>query len=381
MKKVALALALVTLLSACRAAPIEVPTAEQAAQAVVVGQRDADDYTSLTGEMLEGHLTRACGLEGLWEVGAAWKAAGTDPREVVVVSVAEEADVETAILALGDYLTARKADFFGYDPEGYALLEEALLLTRGNMAALLICTDAAAASEAFGQAEVQAVAPQPPMDMGGFTPFDPPNEVDMQLYDSAAVLGAWARKDPTGLEAEDARLYAAAQAALESSLTEGMTDFEKELALHDYLVTHGRYDDQSRDNAAHLGRYRNNDPYGMLVEGYGICLGYATAFQLLMDMAGVECITVVGASADSTSDHAWNMVRLDGEWYCVDPTWNDSMQNPQERTARERAGAYHQYFNVTSQRMRDTNHQWEYEAVPEATAQRFSWDGQSPLPT
>ena len=47
--------------------------------------------------------------------------------------------------------------------------------------------------------------------------------------------------------------------------------------------------------------------------------------QLLMDLAGVECITVVGASSGSTSDHAWNMVRLEGEWYCVDPTWDDQV--------------------------------------------------------
>jgi len=95
--------------------------------------------------------------------------------------------------------------------------------------------------------------------------------------------------------------------------------FQKELAIHDWLVEWGEYDQTVYDDPDHAGREGNRDPYGMLVGGYGICLGYATTFQLLMDLAGVECITVVGASFQSTSDHAWNMVRLDGEWYR--PPW------------------------------------------------------------
>ena len=31
-----------------------------------------------------------------------------------------------------------------------------------------------------------------------------------------------------------------------------------------------------------------NEPYGPLIEGKGVCLGYAETFRLLMDMAGVE---------------------------------------------------------------------------------------------
>ena len=117
----------------------------------------------------------------------------------------------------------------------------------------------------------------------------------------------------------------------------------------------------------------------MLVGGYGICLGYATTFQLLMDLAGVECITVVGASYGSTSDHAWNLVRLEGEWYAVDPTWNDPTGG--ENVAGE-AGSrlHHRYFNVTSDYLRDTDHQWDYLSVPEATGTRFYWDGTGPLP-
>jgi transglutaminase/protease-like cytokinesis protein 3 len=135
----------------------------------------------------------------------------------------------------------------------------------------------------------------------------------------------------------------------------------------------GAYDTTVYDRRTPQGQADNTDPYGMLVGGYGICLGYATTFQLLMDLAGVECITVVGAAADSTEDHAWNMVRLEGEWYCVDPTWDD---NSHDTSVKSR----HRYFNVTSDHMAQTNHQWDYENTPEAIATRFRWDGTGPLP-
>ena len=115
------------------------------------------------------------------------------------------------------------------------------------------------------------------------------------------------------------------------------------------------------------------------MEGYGICLGYATTFQLLMDLAGVECITVVGASYGSTSDHAWNLVRLEGEWYGVDPTWNDPA-SWEDVPESDWDWTHHRHFNVTSDSLRQSNHQWDYLNVPEAEGTRFFWNGSGPLP-
>lgn len=48
-----------------------------------------------------------------------------------------------------------------------------------------------------------------------------------------------------------------------------------------------------------------------------VCEGYAKAFKLLCDRIGVPCITV------TSSNHMWNMVYVDGQWYHMDCTWND----------------------------------------------------------
>ena len=62
-------------------------------------------------------------------------------------------------------------------------------------------------------------------------------------------------------------------------------------------------------------------PYGGLADRAAVCLGYAAAFQPLMDMSGVECVTIVGAVLNSTGDHAWGYA------------------NTPEATAEDRGGA------------------------------------------
>ena len=220
----------------------------------------------------------------------------------------------------------------------------------------------------------------PDLDISGFVPFDPPNEHDMSLYDTAAIHAAWTGGDVSGLSEKDAAVLERCREIFASCITDGMTAFERELALHDYLVAWGEYDQTVYDARTPQGRADNTNPYGMLTGGYGICLGYATTFQLLMDLAEVECITVVGASSDSTGDHAWNMVRLEGEWYCVDPTWDDPSGDYTGVDPSWMTRMNHRYFNVTSDHMRRTNHQWDYRNVPEAVSIRFFWDGTGELP-
>lgn len=96
-----------------------------------------------------------------------------------------------------------------------------------------------------------------------------------------------------------------------SVLTDDMGDYDKALALHDYLVRSCRYDEEA-PAAAHTA-------YGALVQGAAVCDGYARAYAALLERAGVACL-VVGSTA---MDHVWNLVQLDGAWYHVDVTWDD----------------------------------------------------------
>lgn len=65
---------------------------------------------------------------------------------------------------------------------------------------------------------------------------------------------------------------------------------------------------------------------GSLVDGDCVCEGYAKAFSLLCNLAGVPTFMVTGDATNSsgnTEAHAWNLVQLNGSWYYMDATWND----------------------------------------------------------
>lgn len=358
---------------------IETPQETMAglARTILDSQDDGDEYGLLSGEDTGFYLTELYGVPGD-TMGLVYTVGGVDAREIAVLYTSGG---ENAAPALETYRGSRHGDFFGYAPDQAQLAQEGLVLENGGWAVLLLCSDPETAQEALDRDYPGlALWPYDPneeaydwtqyYDERGWRIFDPPNNFDMTLYDTAAIRAAFASGDEGGLSEKDAAILGKCREILAACVTEEMTDVQRELALHDWLVQNcfGRYDRTVYDPRTPRGREDNQNPYGLLVKGYGICLGYATSFQLLMDLAGVECSTVVGAASSSSQDHAWNMVKLDGEWYCVDVTWDSSYQTTQNR---------HRYFNVTSDYMRQTDHQWDYDNTPEATATAYSWDNLS----
>lgn len=113
-------------------------------------------------------------------------------------------------------------------------------------------------------------------------------------------------------------------------ITDGMTDREKELAINQYLCEHIVYDEDALENAEENNFTEIDDKfndsftaYGALIEGKCVCAGYAAAFKLLAEKAGLECIVVTGF-LDGSLSHAWNKVKIDDEWQIVDSTNNDN---------------------------------------------------------
>lgn len=148
------------------------------------------------------------------------------------------------------------------------------------------------------------------------------------------------------------KLYETVKNILGTVITEHMTDYEKELALHDYLITHCRYSkDTLQDSESDIYR-----AYGALVNQDAVCNGYAEALQLLFMCVGIRSEFVIG-TADGI-DHAWNLVELDGKWYHLDATWDDPMPDQGDDTL-------HAYFNVTDEIMA-VNHSWQKKDYPTA---------------
>ena len=119
------------------------------------------------------------------------------------------------------------------------------------------------------------------------------------------------------------------------NVTPTMSDYEIELFFHDYICKNTVYSDKSE------GGYT---AYDALLQGHAVCEGYARAMQLLLQRAGIPSYLVTGSSRRPNSDaiegHMWNVVRIGGQNYYLDVTWDD-MNISGFNTVQ------HTYFNLT----------------------------------
>ncbi len=92
------------------------------------------------------------------------------------------------------------------------------------------------------------------------------------------------------------------------NVNDSMDDFQKVMAVHDYMVFHYEYDTSLEENTIKI-----------MTEKIGVCQSYALAFKHVMNTIGIDC-TFVPSDA---MRHAWNLVKIDGRWYHIDVTWDD----------------------------------------------------------
>lgn len=88
------------------------------------------------------------------------------------------------------------------------------------------------------------------------------------------------------------------------------SEIEKALFLHDFICENFEYDDE----------LKNDDIYDFLLTGKGTCEAYMFLYTAVLR----ECRIESHFAASDALTHIWNIVRLDGEWYHVDLTWDDS---------------------------------------------------------
>lgn len=137
-----------------------------------------------------------------------------------------------------------------------------------------------------------------------------------------------------------------------------MTDFERELAIHDYIVNRVTYDTSSsiRPSAYTI--------YGALVENNAVCHGYAESFQYMAYLAGLESEIVLGDAIDGSGKvigHAWNMVTINGKKYHIDTTWDDPVMADGSQVLS------YSYFNLSDSVMKK-DHVWDEALYDPCTA-------------
>ena len=130
--------------------------------------------------------------------------------------------------------------------------------------------------------------------------------------------------------------YPSVNSLIQSSVTQcnnetDGSDYQKALWLHDWLLNQLEYDNLLKWSSAESA----------LTRGSGTCQAYERAYSQLLSAAGIEN----AETRDTYDGHTWNAMKLDGEWYQVDCTWDDSNDNWYNFDQR------HLYFGLTDELM------------------------------
>ncbi len=121
----------------------------------------------------------------------------------------------------------------------------------------------------------------------------------------------------------NAKVNDAVKNIITSNVTPEMSDYEKELKIHDYICENMTYNhdvvEKAEGQQTEEDR-RNWNILGGLFDKTGVCESYSKLFQLLLYNMGIPCTQLSGYTDER---HMWNAVKIDGKWCYVDVTWDD----------------------------------------------------------
>lgn len=110
------------------------------------------------------------------------------------------------------------------------------------------------------------------------------------------------------------------------------SDWEKELYIHDFICENVTYDK--------LKKQYSHEILGPLGQGVGVCEGIAKSVKILCDRLSIPCIVVISENnleKNIKYRHAWNVIRINGMWYHLDATFDNTLGKKELR---------YDYFNL-----------------------------------
>lgn len=161
------------------------------------------------------------------------------------------------------------------------------------------------------------------------------------------------------LTMEEKQVFVALTDVVNQIKKENYTEYEKELAIHDFIITNFKYGPTDTDEIPQ----RAHSIVGLVRDGEGICEAYANTFQFMCKVAGIESQIVTG-EVDGVG-HMWNIVKIDGDYYHVDATSNDPYPDVKDRHR-------YNFFNVNDE-MISSNHSWDINDYPSCTSTKYNY--------
>ena len=137
------------------------------------------------------------------------------------------------------------------------------------------------------------------------------------------------------------------------------SDLEKEIYVHDYCLDNFSYDYSFEENSFSI--------LGAILNKKAVCEGIAKFVKFVFDYLDVESLVVSGKASNPVHEeklesHAWNIVRIDGNTYHLDVTFDMTIKNRENR---------YDYFNLCDEEIKRDH--LITESVPICTGKGFDY--------
>lgn len=209
-------------------------------------------------------------------------------------------------------------------------------------------------------------------------PIDGKTPVTVETSDQLYYIAQLGYKPVPAAASSAERLYNYARRTLRYIITDDMTDVQKLHAIYDWVMWRNIYDYEVLEYTSLSAAVKYEAYYMESIfsdsNNYGVCDAMSKAFSLMCSIEGFECVRVTGTAGNGrdSGGHAWNKVKLYGQWYIVDCTWGDvSVQLMPGGSAREAAS--HMYFLLSDSDVDETHFEDEGVYFPATATKRYPW--------
>ena len=149
-------------------------------------------------------------------------------------------------------------------------------------------------------------------------------------------------------------------------MNEELTDYEKIQYIYNYVIKNTEYDMEAENN---------QNICSVFVSNKSVCQGYAKATQYLLSRLGFE-VTVVSGIVNEETPHVWNLIKLEDQYYYMDPTWGDADYQfvaKEEKVSAIVMPINYDFFLITTRELEKTHQINSLVKLPECNAVKANY--------